>query len=119
RLALTCCLLSLYSWPVCAGPAAVAAALVAVYHLAGGVWLAGQRDFLLCAFLIGGAQLVASPATWWRLILAGVVGGAGVTLKPPALIFLIVLALVAALAAARESRVWLAATLGFLAGCAP
>ncbi|PYN13988.1 MAG: hypothetical protein DME06_05730, partial [Candidatus Rokuibacteriota bacterium] len=55
-LALTCWLLALYAWPVGAGPAAVAAALVAVYHLAGGVWLAGQRDFLLCAFLIGGAQ---------------------------------------------------------------
>jgi len=115
-LALTCWVLALYAWPVGVGPAAVAAGLVAVYHLAGGVWLAGQRDFLLCALLVGGAQLVASPATWWRLILAGVVGGAGVTLKPPAAIFLVVLAAVAAVAAAREGRVWWSPPLAVLAG---
>ena len=35
------------------GPAA--AALFALYHVAGGPWLAGQRDFMLCALLVWGA----------------------------------------------------------------
>jgi len=105
-LLLTCLLLALYARPFGVGPAAIAALLFAVYHLAGGVWLAGQRDFLLCAFLVAGAHLVAAPAAGWRLILAGIAVGAGVTLKPPAVLFLIVLAVAAAAAATRDGRAW-------------
>ena len=42
------------------GWAAVGAALLfALYHLSGGAWHAGQRDFLLCLFLLLGAWGVA------------------------------------------------------------
>jgi hypothetical protein len=105
-LALTCGALALYARPFGAGPAAIAAGVFALYHLAGGVWLAGQRDFLLCVCLVVGAHLVASPAVWWRLILAGVVLGAGIALKPPAAVFLLVLTVAAAVAAARAGRAW-------------
>ena len=38
-----------------------AAALFALYHLAGGPWLAGQRELLLCGFLVwGAAGVIAS-----------------------------------------------------------
>jgi len=39
------------------GRAAAAAVvmLLALYHLSGGAWQAGQRDFLLCPFLVAGA----------------------------------------------------------------
>jgi len=41
-------------------PAALGAALFfALYHVAGGAWQAGQRDFLLCVFLLAGALGVA------------------------------------------------------------
>jgi len=59
-LAVTCGVLAVYcrrigeGW----GPAA-AALLFAVYHLSGGAWHAGQRDYLLCLFLLLGAWGVA------------------------------------------------------------
>src|SRR5215467_9877636 len=34
-------------------------ALFAVFHIAGGAWLTGQRDYLLCLFLVVGALGVA------------------------------------------------------------
>ena len=37
-----------------AGPPVSAALLFALYHLSGGAWHAGQRDFLLCLFLLLG-----------------------------------------------------------------
>jgi hypothetical protein len=68
--------------------AAVGGGLVfAAYHLASGAWNAGQRDFLLCPFLLGGALGVARWAerggAWWAL-LGGVSLGAGMTIKPHA-----------------------------------
>jgi hypothetical protein len=70
------------------GPAA--AALFALYHVAGGPWLAGQRELLLCAFLAWGAAAViasihASGGARARLLGAAAVSlGVAVWLKPHA-----------------------------------
>lgn len=68
--------------------AAVGGALsFAAYHLGGGAWQAGQRDFLLCVFLLAGALGIAR---WGEggprkaLLLAGLTLGAGVMVKPQA-----------------------------------
>jgi hypothetical protein len=65
--------------------AAAATVLFALYHLSGGAWQAGQRDFLLCPLLIGGALGVARwtesrrrPALAW----GGLAMGASMTIKP-------------------------------------
>lgn len=114
-LGLTSLLLGFYAWPYGPGPAAIAGLLFAVYHVAGGAWLAGQRDFLLCAYLVAGALLVLPPAGLGRLLLAGVVVGAGATVKPPAVLFLALLAGAAAVGAAGGRARWRAA-LAVLAG---
>src|SRR5437660_573205 len=71
--------------------AAVGGALVfAAYHLAGGAWQAGQRDFLLCPFLLAGALGVARWVERRRIVdlaWGGLALGAGVTVKPHALVF--------------------------------
>jgi hypothetical protein len=79
--------------------AAIGGALFfAAYHLGGGAWQAGQRDFLLCPFLLAGALGVAR---WrerrgaWALVLAGLALGAGVTVKPHAMLLALALALLA------------------------
>ena len=80
------------------GPAA-AALLFAVYHLSGGAWHAGQRDYLLCLFLLLGAWGVACGTeqpepgafAWGGLAL-----GAAMTIKPHAALYWIFCAAVAA-----------------------
>ena len=86
--------------------AAGAAVAFAAYHLAGGAWQAGQRDFLLCVFLVAGALGVAR---WlerrggaWSLAGAGLALGAAVGLKPYAVLFAGALGLVVLVAAARR-----------------
>lgn len=66
----------------------------ATYHLAGGAWQAGQRDFLLCPFLLAGALGVARWAedgarARGRLGVAwaGVALGTAMSIKPHAAIF--------------------------------
>ncbi len=59
----------------------------AAYHLAGGAWQAGQRDFLLCPFLLLGVLGVARWAERRRpgsLAWGGAALGAGLTIKPHA-----------------------------------
>jgi hypothetical protein len=75
-----------------------AAALFVLYHVAGGPWLAGQRELLLCAFLTwGAASVIASTEaargarTLW-LGGAGLALGAAVWVKPHAVILLPALA---------------------------
>jgi hypothetical protein len=78
-------------------PAAAGGALTfTTYHLAGGAWQAGQRDFLLCPLLLAaalgvarwlerrptGARSRASSLPWSGLAL-----GAAVTVKPHAAVF--------------------------------
>ncbi len=100
-LALCCGLVVLYTRPFGAVPAACGALLFALYHLAGGAWLAGQRDFLLCAFLLGGALLINDPRGSGRLLLVGALGGAAVIVKPPAVLFVGLLTVAGAWLAAR------------------
>lgn len=76
--------------------------LFAAYHLAGGAWRAGQRDFLLCAFLLAG--LWGTARAWEAreklpLLAGGIAFGAAALVKPHALLFLPLL-----VAAALRSR---------------
>ena len=93
-----------------AGPVAGvgAALLFALYHLAGGAWRAGQRDFLLCVLLLAGAYGVArswegagalSPLVW-----GGAALGVAVTVKPQAGLLVLGWAAVAAAARRRAGR---------------
>jgi hypothetical protein len=89
--------------------AAGAALALAAYHLAGGAWQAGQRDFLLCVFLVAGALGVAR---WlerrggaWSLAGAGLALGAAVGLKPYALLFAGALGALVLVAAVRRHAV--------------
>jgi hypothetical protein len=118
------------------GPVATAggALFFAAHHLAGGAWQAGQRDFLLCPFLLVGAlgvvrwlessgdgrrvaaaahrsasaagmrslTVVDLPRAILPLALGGLALGAGVTIKPHAIVPLAVLAAVVAIAASRR-----------------
>jgi hypothetical protein len=69
-----------------------AAALFTLYHVAGGSWLAGQRELLLCAFLgWAAAGAIAStragePARTRWLGGAGLALGAAVWVKPQAIV---------------------------------
>jgi hypothetical protein len=105
-LAVTCAVVFAFAraWGAAAG--AGAAALFGTYHVAGGAWQAGQRDFLLCVFLLGASAVIASwgdsrPAGW-RLALAGALLGAGITLKPHALAFACGLGVLVVFAAVRR-----------------
>jgi hypothetical protein len=95
------------------GLAAAAGAVVfTTYHLAGGAWQAGQRDFLVCVFLLVGALGVARWLERGRLmtlVWSGAAFGAGVTVKPHALLFVGALGAVVAVAAARSCGVATAA----------
>jgi len=70
---------------------AVAALLFALYHLSGGAWRAGQRDFLLTLFLVlaawGAARAWETGGAWRPTLWGGLAAGAGVMLKPQALLF--------------------------------
>jgi hypothetical protein len=90
--------------------AATGAIVFALYHLAGGPWQAGQRDFLLCPLLVAGALGAArwvearrrSALAWGGLAL-----GASITIKPHTLSLVVALAVVLVVAAwrAHESAV--------------
>jgi hypothetical protein len=71
--------------------AAGAGLLFAAYHLAAGAWQAGQRDFLLCPFLLLAALAVARwserPGERASLAWGGLALGAGITVKPHAGLF--------------------------------
>ncbi len=60
----------------------------AAYHLAGGAWQAGQRDFLLCPFLLlavlGVARWAEGRAPRTSLAGGALALGAGMTIKPHA-----------------------------------
>jgi hypothetical protein len=81
----------------------------ATYHLAGGAWQAGQRDFLLCPFLLGG---VLGAARWLEgrgrlmsLAWSGAAMGAAVIVKPHAGILAAALGVIVVVAAARAGGV--------------
>jgi hypothetical protein len=107
-LAATGALLWVYARPVGDGPAAAGAILFGLYHLSGGAWRAGQRDFLLCLFLIAGAWGIARSierdGAVGPLVAAGLALGAGITVKPHAGLYWLGGAAVAAWSARRARR---------------
>jgi hypothetical protein len=108
-LAATCALLWAYCRPVSdASAAGAGAVLFGLYHLSGGAWRAGQRDFLLCLFLLAGAYGVArgleQPDGRLALLAGGLALGAGMTVKPHAGLFWLLCAAVAAVGARRAGR---------------
>jgi hypothetical protein len=97
-----------------AGAGAAGGLLFTVYHLAGGSWLLGQRDFLLCVFLLAGALGVARFAegggAMGSLAWGGLALGAGASIKPQAVLYAAVCVALAALAARPAGRpAWVAA----------
>jgi hypothetical protein len=88
-LAATCALLAAFCRPVSgAWAAAGGAALFALYHLSGGAWRVGQRDFLLCLFLLAGvfgmALAIERHGALAPLLAGGLALGAAMTVKPHA-----------------------------------
>jgi hypothetical protein len=103
-LAATAGAIALFAAPWGALASAAGALLFATYHLAGGAWQAGQRDFLLCLFLIVGALGVVRWLERGRLVSlvwSGAALGAGISVKPHAALFAGALAAVVAIGAAR------------------
>ena len=74
---------------VCSGLGA--ALLFILYHLSGGAWRAGQRDFLLALFLVlaawGAARAWESGGALLPLLWGGLAAGAGIMIKPHAAVF--------------------------------
>src|SRR5438552_2892589 len=101
-LVATACVIAALAAPWGALAAGSGALVFATYHLAGGAWQAGQRDFLLCLFLLLGALGVARWLERGRLaslVWSGAALGAGITVKPHVALFAGALAAVGGLAA--------------------
>jgi Dolichyl-phosphate-mannose-protein mannosyltransferase len=81
--------------------------LFVLYHLSGGAWRAGQRDFLLAPFLVlaawGAARVWETSGARAPVVWGGLAAGAGVMLKPHAVLFWISCAAVVALGSRRSS----------------
>jgi len=108
-LAATGALLWAYCRPVSDAVAAGAGVvLFGLYHLSGGAWRAGQRDFLLCLFLLAGAYGVArgleQPDGRLALLAGGLALGAGMSVKPHAGLFWLLCAAAAAAGAWRAGH---------------
>jgi hypothetical protein len=88
--------------------AGAAAALFGLYHLSGGAWRVGQRDFLLCLFLVAGAYGVArgleQAGDRLALFAGGLALGAGMMVKPHAGLYWLLCAAVTAVAVRRTGR---------------
>jgi hypothetical protein len=109
-----------FAWRWGALAAAAGALLFALYHLAGGAWQAGQRDFLLCPLLLAGALGVArwvESRGRGALAWGGLALGASVTIKPHAVVLVTALGALVAVAAWRAGG-GLVAPLGVFVGSA-
>jgi hypothetical protein len=104
-LTLTALAVGVLAAPWGAAAALGGAAAFATYHLAGGAWQAGQRDFLLCPFLLvgvlGAARWLEGRGRLASLACSGAAMGAAVTVKPHAGLLAAALGLIVLLAAAR------------------
>jgi len=72
----------------------VAASLFAITHIADGVAQAGQRDFVAAVLLLGGFALLmrgARTGSRWQFLVFGLCCGAAASIKPPALVFVVLL----------------------------
>jgi hypothetical protein len=108
-LAATAAVLALLARPW-GGVAAAGAALgFAAYHVAGGAWQAGQRDYLMCVFLVAGAlgvvRWLEQRGGAWSLGGAGLALGAAIGLKPYAVVFAGALGVIVVVAAVRRGDV--------------
>jgi len=87
--------------------AAGAGLFFAAYHLAAGAWQTGQRDFLLCPFLLlaalGVARWAERPGEWLSLAWGGLALGAGLTVKPHAGLLAAALLVLVAVVARRDA----------------
>jgi hypothetical protein len=82
--------LAAFARPWGAAAAAGSAFFFAVYHVSGGAWQAGQRDYFLVVFLVLGALGVARWASGRglaSLAAGGLALGAGLAIKPHAVLF--------------------------------
>ena len=88
--------------------AAGAGLVFAAYHLAGGAWQTGQRDFLLCPFLLlaalGVARWAERPGERTSLAWGGLALGAGIPVKPHAGLFAVGLLVLVAVVARTGHR---------------
>jgi len=103
-LALTAGAIAAFAAPWGALASAAGAVLFATYHLAGGAWQAGQRDFLVCLFLLLGALGVVRWLEGGRLVTlvwSGAALGAGLTVKPHVALLVAALGAVIAIAGVR------------------
>jgi hypothetical protein len=99
--------------------AAAGAVLFGLYHLGGGAWHAGQRDFLLCPFLLLGAWGVARGTEGsgaGALLWGGLALGAAMALKPQAALYWVFCVLIAARDRPLALSAWRAAGLVIAAG---
>jgi hypothetical protein len=91
-------------WGALAG--AGAALAFAAYHLAGGAWQTGQKDFLMCVFLVTGAigvvRWLEQRGAAWSLAGAGLALGAAFSFKPLTALFTGALGLVILVVAVRR-----------------
>jgi hypothetical protein len=108
-LALTALAVAALAAPWGAAAALGGALAFATYHLAGGAWQAGQRDFLLCPLLLVG---VLGVARWLEgrgrlasLACSGAAMGAAVTVKPHAGLLAAALGVIVVVAALRGGGV--------------
>jgi hypothetical protein len=120
-LAATCAVLFAYCRPMSGSlPAGAGALLFALYHLSGGAWRAGQRDYLLCLFLLAGVYGVARSleraGALRPLVWSGIALGAGLTVKPTAGMLWVGCAAAAAWGAGRAGRPALAGAGAVLGG---
>jgi hypothetical protein len=123
-LALTAALIATLAAPWGRLAAAAGALTFAAYHLGGGAWQVGQRDFLLCPFLLTAALGVArwgERRDWATLAVGGIALGAGATIKPHVLLFALALAglLLLAPGQPRSARWVAAAVLGAAVATVP
>ena len=122
-LALTCVGLVAYCRRVGHGWGAFAAGLLfALYHLSGGAWHAGQRDFFLCLFLLLGAWGVArgtEQRAGGALVWGGLALGMAMTIKPHAALFWLLCAALAARDRALSLSAWSSAALVIVPGLLP
>ena len=104
-LALTALAVAAFAAPWGVAAAAGGGLTFATYHLAGGAWQAGQRDFLLCPLLLAGvlgvARWLESRGGLTSLAWSGAAMGAAVTVKPHAGLLAAALGVVVVVAAAR------------------
>ena len=112
-LAVTALLLALYCRRYGWLSAVAAGAIFVAYHLDGGPLRAGQRDYFIFTLVAASGLLAAgfceNGRGLWRLVAAGALVGAAVTLKPFAGLFWVFLGIYAAVRARRLGRSFWAA----------